>query len=603
MFRETYKSYNQSIVPDKELIDEIIALADKNNKVIKIKPYKKIIVVAAALCAVAVLTAVPAFAVHAEPIYQLMYQISPSFAQFFTPVNETAISNDVEMNVLSCFIHEDTMEIYITVKDLTGERFDGSVDLNDSYYINTAFDCSSQCRLIDYDNTDKTATFLITISRWNNQKIDGNKITFGVRELITGKKKYNLNIPIDLSSVKSAEHTQQVDVNGGSFNDKKDMLDSAVVLVPGKAYKEFKVDGVDLTGIGYIDGKLHIQYAVKDFLNKDNHGSFFLVNLNNVHEKNIHAEYSFSFNDYSNNISYDESVFDIPQTELRNYELYCNFSTTSIKVDGPWKVTFTAENKGTYSPIAESEPAAETTSSDSGEKEFEYELEELDPKTKEDYLHKVLNSVDYYNIVSGNIETNMLSGSPSTIKYAVDMNTGEAYQHVKSEDFDEETFADGYFVRTVDNIKGITDTEQAKLKSDDCEDWSDDSKRMEIIDDEDVSGSVPVWHYRINPTNLHYASTVSIFPQELAFGLLYNTDMWEIKAESKYLSRECAILEGSVQTGYLALEDAETFEMTVDKESGIILKLELRGSDGEIYHYTETTEVSFDKVKIKSCNE
>ena len=57
-------------------------------------------------------------------------------------------------------------KIYITMQDLTEDRIDGSTDLFDSYSINRPFDSSAHCERVRYDESTKTATFLITIDEW-----------------------------------------------------------------------------------------------------------------------------------------------------------------------------------------------------------------------------------------------------------------------------------------------------------------------------------------------------------------------------------------------------------------------------------------------------
>jgi len=55
------------------------------------------------------------------------------------------------------------------------------------------------------------------------------------------------------------------------------------VLKPGDAIAS-PVDGVTLTGIGYVDGRLHVQAYYADILKTDNHGSISLVNRRPVEQ-------------------------------------------------------------------------------------------------------------------------------------------------------------------------------------------------------------------------------------------------------------------------------------------------------------------------------
>ena len=350
MFKDTYKSYNENIVPGDKLIeDTIVKVGTKKTDIKYMKNYKKGFTVAAVVMVlVAVMAILPVFAVQIDSIYDIMYFFSPGFAQFYTPVNESSTSNNVKMDVLACYVHEDTIEIYLTMQDLTGERFGGGVDLNDSYSINTPYDCSSNCRLVSYDDDTKTAGFLITVSQWNDRNISGGKITFTVKEIISDFREYSINVPVDLSEADTAPKTQEVYLSGGS---ESSVNGYTKVMVPSAPYEELKVEGVDLTGIGYVDGKLHVQYGVKDALKHDNHGSFYLVDTANDKSKPIHCEESFSFWGSDNSTIYAEEIFDVSPKDIENYKLFCQFYTTGEYIKGDWKVTFQVENKGEYNPL------------------------------------------------------------------------------------------------------------------------------------------------------------------------------------------------------------------------------------------------------------
>lgn len=126
------------------------------------------------------------------------------------------------MEVVSAYIHGNVAEIYITMQDLTGDRIDDTIDLYDSYSINSPFDSSASCERVGYDEKTKTATFLISITECGNQKIAGDKITFSVKEFLSHKKNYSdIKIPLDLSLVTTAKDKQKVYTAGGGGKDYK----------------------------------------------------------------------------------------------------------------------------------------------------------------------------------------------------------------------------------------------------------------------------------------------------------------------------------------------------------------------------------------------
>lgn len=336
MLKDTQQKKNKTIALDS---------TPKPKKTVR-RIRKGLITASVICCIAALLAAVPVIAASFEESYQLMYAVSPSTAQFFKPVAETSAASNVELKVISCSVQKNTVDICISVKDLSGKQFKGSVDLFDSYYINTPFSCSSECSLKSYDDKTKTAVFLITLSRWNKENIQGDKLTFGLESILTGREEHDKELKIDLSSVKETDNTKNVYVSGGGNFDKiVDTQGYTTALTPGKPRKELAINGVDLTGIGYIDGQLHIQYAAAAPFENDNHGYFTLLRTGDPYDEGNNGSEMFYFFDDEKEISYCEIIYDIPQSELKNYSIYAHFTTSSCKIDGPWRVTFPIGDK------------------------------------------------------------------------------------------------------------------------------------------------------------------------------------------------------------------------------------------------------------------
>lgn len=348
MFREKYRSMNEQISPDQELIDKIIYSIDESKRETnKAKIFFRKPSTILAMFIVLVLTVTPVLAANVPDVYKLMYFVSPTVAQFFMPVQKSCEDNGIKMEVVSAYIHDNVAEIYITMQDLTGKRVDETTDLYDSYSINRPFDSLATCQLVGYDKTTKKATFLISITEWGNKKIAGDKITFSVREFISDKHMYNeIPIAVDLNSINNTPATKQVFPGGGSGPKYKEYFSNseskAKVLVPSSPMK-FPVEDIDFTGIGYVDGMLHIQTSVVNNFNKDNHGYFFLVDKNGNKTQHIY-NVGFSENlDSNNRVHYEEYVFDIPQSEIGQYSLYGSFVTSGLFTKGNWRVTFPLE--------------------------------------------------------------------------------------------------------------------------------------------------------------------------------------------------------------------------------------------------------------------
>jgi len=386
-FKDTYREWNEKVQPSEELLSKLLTEASKvteasgisaaeesakwhkkrNDKVRenKIRENKiqenKIqgkqnhnrrwgrgIAVAAGLLLV-INVSLPVLAGTFPTVYELMYLVSPAVAQFYQPVQLSDEYDGIRMEVVAAYIHEETAEIYITLQDLEGDRLDETTDLYDSYSIHMPYSAIGNCQKVGYDPESGILTYLITVTQENGRKIEGEKLTFSVGGYLGQKQEYEkIEIPIDLTQV-TEESYQYVDTpaRGGTMTGYSGfaaiMSETYPVLIPQPADPDFPIEGVKLTGIGYVEGKLHIQYAVEDSLNNDNHGSFF---LQNEAGEMLQEAGSVSFYEGSGKkrMDYRDSVFLIPQGELQDYLLYGDFVISEGFHEGNWQVTFPIRN-------------------------------------------------------------------------------------------------------------------------------------------------------------------------------------------------------------------------------------------------------------------
>ena len=377
-FKDTYREWNEKVQPSEELLSRLLTEASKvteaseisaaeesakrqkkwNDKVWKNKiqenktqgkpnhnrRWSRGIAWAAGFLLV-INVSLPVLAGTFPTVYELMYLVSPAVAQFYQPVQLSDEYDGIRMEVVAAYIHEETAEIYITLQDLEKDRLDETTDLYDSYSIHMPYSAIGNCRKVGYDPESGILTYLITVTQENGRKIEGEKLTFSVGGYLGQKQEYEkIEIPIDLTQV-TEESYQYVDTpaRGGTLTGCSGLAaiisGTYPVLVPQPADPDFPIEGVKLTGIGYVEGKLHIQYAVENALNNDNHGSFF---LQNEAGEMLQEAGSISFYEGSGKkrIDYRDSVFLIPQEELQNYRLYGDFVISEGFHEGNWQVTF-----------------------------------------------------------------------------------------------------------------------------------------------------------------------------------------------------------------------------------------------------------------------
>ena len=301
-------------------------------------PFRKL-AVAAAITLVC-FGSIPALAAaDVEPAYDLLYSISPALAQKFKPVNLSCVDQGIQMEVDSAYIHGNTAEAIICIKDLTGDRIDETVDLFDSYNIRNIKDSSATCNLLDYNEATGVAAFSVLMEQMDGSSLTGSKVTVSLSRLLCKKGQFNGVLEdLSLSSVTDAPLlTDNVKIRGGGGAPRPD---DAVFLQPASVPVSTPLSGISVSGLGYENGKLHVQICYEDIGNTDNHG---WIRLQDENGEVLDCSYDVSFWDESLTDSYDEYIFELPYEELGNYEIYAEFTNSGLLIEGDWQITFPME--------------------------------------------------------------------------------------------------------------------------------------------------------------------------------------------------------------------------------------------------------------------
>ncbi len=323
---------------NEEYVEEALTPAPKIRKVRSIMKISLVAVIAL-LCMTFV---VPTFATVVAKPDEFLYAMFPSVAQKLKPVQMSCVDNGIKLEVISANVTDNEAQVYVSLQDLEGDRVDATTDLFDSYDIRRPFDSTATCSMVRFDNETKTATFLIDIE-WNNtRKVLGSKVTFSLKEFLSHKQEHKGYLEgIDLTKVTVAEETiTDVSVRGGSYVDENQPLldENSLYLKPAdSSIIQMPVDDVEITGIGYINGKLHIQTLYHNIMDYDNHGWIYVVSKDG---KTDYGEQSVAFWAEDEKSSYEEEVFDISPEELANSRIYGCFVTSDTITRGEWEVTF-----------------------------------------------------------------------------------------------------------------------------------------------------------------------------------------------------------------------------------------------------------------------
>lgn len=304
------------------------------------------------------LLSLPVIAGGIPGAYQLLYRISPKTAWLFKPVQESCEKNGIRMEVISACAYDNTAEIYIAMEDMESDRIDATIDLYQSYSIYKSFSSVGGCQLAEYEEETGRALFLITLTQIEGQRIDGEKITFGVGRFVSRQREYtDVWIPADLDAADRNPEFVSKWINGRTYGSgwTEDMEviphDDIRVLPPAEENagtvivaeeadgRKVPLEGMELTGIAYADGRLHVQMRTADMFRNDNHGFLRLVDENGQETDYVY-HVSYQEQEEDSITRYDEFVFAVAEEELADLNLSAHLWVTGNYTEGPWEVTF-----------------------------------------------------------------------------------------------------------------------------------------------------------------------------------------------------------------------------------------------------------------------
>lgn len=331
--------------------EETVANLNDTNKNKPLRKHRRTIrwCIAVAAFLVCVFAVIPAIAVRTQVGYRLFSMVMPTAAQFYKPIQTSCESNGLRMEAVSAQVHGDTAEIVISMQDLNENRVDASMDLFDSYdIVIPRFESQGTCNQIGYDGATKTATFRAIISTMDGTPIPDGKVTFSVRCFLSRKQiAEDVPLTMDWSVVDDNPATLPLITTEGGYtytdNDGKEAITPIYtqVLKPSAVLATL-FDGFTVTGMGYIDGRLHLQLHTPGRSAFDDHA---FLELRNTKGRIVNADMvyhlSVDLQEYAAETSSDyiDYVFDVSQAELMNYSLYGSFYAAKSRTDGYWEVT------------------------------------------------------------------------------------------------------------------------------------------------------------------------------------------------------------------------------------------------------------------------
>lgn len=280
--------------------------------------------------------------------------------------------------------------------------------------------------------------------------------------------------------------------------------------------------------------------------------------------------------------------------------------------------------------VSEPEPDTEATSDEIPASVIDYDM-----STKEGVCNKILNSIDFYDKVSGQIIdndapdavmcciTDFESNIPESrsyiyaARYYFDGNESDIIANNCAEvsEMDEyspyEFYCDGQYQWMVNEAQksytsGSTEGNIEAFHRDDIQvsfsqflEFFIDRNKMESDEFKEKYGED---YYFLRPTAANLMHGISeIQPIQIILKYLINFDIWEISGEETYIGRECVVITGKYtgneEDGVFSYNDyliGGTFTLYIDKETGWLLKSAEYDPYGSPASWMITTSIAFD---------
>lgn len=334
MFKDTYRHMNHRITPSDSLLHRTLAATQPRRR--SFAPRRALAFALAMMLCLGIGTS--ALAASSPEFNGWLYTISPDWAMYFRPVQMSCEDQRLRLEVQGIRLDNQQAEIYVTLQDLTGDRLDESIDLFDSYGLDTPGGSSAYCQMTSYDATSRTATFYIFYE--SDAPIRSDKLTFSLRRLLTKKKTTTNTLDIKLAPLSSDPETHlpgnRIRGWGGDGTADAQTIRATPLLVSGESTASL-APGVSLTGAAFVDGKLHVQMLYADILRTDNHGFLW---LEDAQGNRLESAASISWWADNKTDSYEEYIFNLTPEQAQGWTLQGEFITCQALIEGDWAITF-----------------------------------------------------------------------------------------------------------------------------------------------------------------------------------------------------------------------------------------------------------------------
>lgn len=208
---------------------------------------------------------------------------------------------------------------------------------------------------------------------------------------------------------------------------------------------------------------------------------------------------------------------------------------------------------------------------------------------KEKIHYKLLNSIDYFKSVEGEIHSFGTSFDNVDIKYIIDKDNNRSVVYSKSKDNDLKTVYNNFKCVELDfdnkeyrNIV-VGDTAESMMEKDKLKELKPGQRYNS--DGSLISRS----------SNILGRTDISIYSLSILSDYMKDYDKWSINGSEMFIGRNCTKIEG-IRHGVETRSKAEKYIALIDTETGIVLKYDEMNSDNEVVNGFETKYIKFDEA-------
>lgn len=259
-------------------------------------------------------------------------------------LNYSVEDQGLKLTAKNTFKDGNTTYVLMELKDLTGDRLSEDTLIDDWSMLN-----GGNARVINYDEKTKTATLLVSSIAWEEHKDTG----FMLKRFVSHRKEMKNTVSVDwkkdlATNVKWKKYDGEKGYGGGydeealkKVNKTLEELNSEYLPDNGLSIGLIPNEDVFVENMAYKDDLLHVLAKYPN----TTEFSYLFLELQSKDSKNVipsvasYSAYSNeTHNDETGRSDYDEFVFDIKESELKNYELKVEGGKNQTVVSGNWAI-------------------------------------------------------------------------------------------------------------------------------------------------------------------------------------------------------------------------------------------------------------------------